>query len=47
VLGRYEPRTALLQIHPEGESVPAASNACQLIQDWTRHPDPTSEVDED
>jgi hypothetical protein len=47
VLGRYEPRTALLQIHPEGESVPVASNACQLIQDWTRHPDPTSEVDED
>ena len=47
VLGHYEPRTALLQIHPEGESVPVASNACQLLQDWTRHPDPTTEVDED
>ena len=43
VLGQYEPRTALLQIHPAPGSVPADRNACQLIQDWTRHPDPTGE----
>lgn len=47
VLGQYEPRTALLQIHPDSAAAfPEDRNACKVLRDWDRHPDPTSEDDE-
>jgi hypothetical protein len=45
VLGQYEPRTALLRLHPAEDSVPSTRNACGLLQDWSRHLDRTSGED--